>query len=375
MPSMDEAGAEMAAAGRVQMLDLLRMVAILAVISFHFGFLGPAAIGTTKVAFPQLAAAARYGFLGVPIFFAISGFVIAYSAAGRTAGAFAIARVARIYPGFVFCMTMTFLVTLLFGAPVFHTSLTQWAANLFIAATALHQPYMDLPYWSLVIEITFYAWVAVLIAAGIFPRRIDLFVVTWLCISMANELTIDARWVERIFLADYSGFFATGLLIYELHRGRRDRVVQLLLAVSIGTAIFQAVHNLTWLHRDTQMDFNPWIAAAICLVSMLLILWATRVRYIPLPMGVVTAIGGMTYPLYLLHQQIGYVMLTWIGPVAHPQALALAILAAIMLFSWLTWRFVEKPCQRWVKRMLTSLALRVARAPAPLVATPPRRPV
>jgi peptidoglycan/LPS O-acetylase OafA/YrhL len=53
-----------------------------------------------------LAPWARYGFLGVPIFFIISGYVIAYSAE-RTAAAFAIARVSRIYPTFLFCMTLT----------------------------------------------------------------------------------------------------------------------------------------------------------------------------------------------------------------------------------------------------------------------------
>jgi peptidoglycan/LPS O-acetylase OafA/YrhL len=81
--------------------------------------------------------------LGVPVFFAVSGFVIAYSAEGRTPIGFAIARFSRIYPTFVLCMTLTFAATLLFGAGHFEVMPAQWFANLFIAAPLLGQPYVD----------------------------------------------------------------------------------------------------------------------------------------------------------------------------------------------------------------------------------------
>src|SRR5882672_10893438 len=183
---------------RVEALDLLRLVAVLAVVLYHFGFWGPAAGGMPAI--PWLAPVAKYGFLGVPVFFIISGFVIAYSAEGRTAAGFAIARFSRIYPTFVFCMTLTFLALLFWGVPHFQTSLAQWFANLFIAATALGQPYMDAAYWSLVIEVVFYAWVSLFIAVGLFPRRIDAIILIWLAITFANELTVDAPLVEKLFL-------------------------------------------------------------------------------------------------------------------------------------------------------------------------------
>jgi peptidoglycan/LPS O-acetylase OafA/YrhL len=66
---------------RVPALDLLQLVAVGAVILYHYGFWGPASHGFPQVAIP--APVAQYGFLGVPVFFAISGFVIAYSAEGR----------------------------------------------------------------------------------------------------------------------------------------------------------------------------------------------------------------------------------------------------------------------------------------------------
>src|SRR5581483_5958980 len=147
---------------RAPALDLLRLVAVLAVAAYHFGFQGPAGM----VAVPDVASVARYGFMGVPAFFVISGFVIAYSAEGRTATGFAIARFSRIYPTFLLCMTVTFLAVHVFGEPYFKATFLQWASNLIIVAPG--HTYIDSAYWSLVVEAIFYGWVAILIRFGLF---------------------------------------------------------------------------------------------------------------------------------------------------------------------------------------------------------------
>src|SRR4029077_11654108 len=115
-----------------------------------------AADGFTDVHLPEGAAVLKYGYFGVQLFFVISGFVIAYSARDRSFIDFTIARVARIYPGFVVCMTATFLITVVLGAPRFHATINQWLANLAIVAPAFKQAFMDGAYWSIVYEIIFY---------------------------------------------------------------------------------------------------------------------------------------------------------------------------------------------------------------------------
>jgi peptidoglycan/LPS O-acetylase OafA/YrhL len=204
---------------RVAVLDLLRLAAVFGVVLYHYGFWGPTSNGISQVALPALAPIGQYGFLGVSVFFAISGFVIAYSAEGRSSVGFIIARFSRIYPTFVLCMTLTCAVTLAVGAGHYDVTRAQWFANLFIAAPFLGQPYVDTVYWSLVIEIVFYAWIAVFIAVGLFPRRIDALIMAWFAITFASELTIDAPIFEKLFIADDSGFFAVGLLIYQHYRG------------------------------------------------------------------------------------------------------------------------------------------------------------
>lgn len=345
---------------RVPGLDLLRLAAVAAVILYHYGFWGPTSNdGVPQIALPYLAAFAQYGFLGVPVFFTISGFVIAYSAEGRTPIGFAIARFSRIYPTFLFCMTLTFVTTLLLGGTHFEVTFAQWLANLFVAAPALGQSYVDTSYWSLVIEIVFYAWVALFMALGLFPRRIDLLILVWLGITFANELTIDAPVFEKLFIADDSGFFAVGLLTYEYYRGRRDLALFCILALSAGTSVFQAIHKLERLGVHTNGSFDERVVAAICLVSIAAIFVATRIRRLPLPAGLVLAAGGITYPLYLLHMQVGYTILSAAGPVGHAEPWTAAIVSGAIVLAWVTWRFVERPAHRWTKDRMTACAARL----------------
>ena len=340
------------AQGRVEILDILRLCAVLGVFFYHFGFLGPQSNGAAQIAVPAFANFAQYGFLGVPIFFIISGFVIAYSAEGRSATQFFIARFSRIYPTFLICMTITFLIVLLLGPPYFTVTITQWLSNFTIAATLLGEPYVDGAYWSLVIEVVFYSWIALFIAFGVFPRRLDIIVLVWLALSILNELTIDAVIFEKILIADDSGFFAVGLMIYEYYRGRRDARLFAMLALAVGTALFQAVHRLNWLSLQGNGAQDERVVMLIILSAIVIIFAATKVRGLPINSRMVAAIGGLTYPLYLLHMQAGYTIFKWSGPANAP----------LFVFGWLLfvtfvslgiWRFIERPVSSWTKKELT----------------------
>ena len=65
---------------RVNEIDLLRFVAALAVVFFHYAFRGYAADDRSIMPYPLLAPIAKYGYLGVELFFLISGFVILMTA-------------------------------------------------------------------------------------------------------------------------------------------------------------------------------------------------------------------------------------------------------------------------------------------------------
>ncbi len=76
-------------------------------------------------------------------------------------------------------------------------------------------------------------------------------------------------------MADDSGFFAVGLLIYEHYRGRRDSRLYSLLTLAMGTATFQAVHKLERLGVHTHGSFDPRVVTVICIVSLGIVFAAT----------------------------------------------------------------------------------------------------
>lgn len=356
MPKDDHASVK-----RVETLDLLRLVAVLGVVLYHYGFRGPSVGDHTWAALPYLSPIAMYGYLGVPAFFVISGFVIAYSAEGRTAGEFAIARFSRIYPTFALCMTITAAGLLIFGGELFQVSFTRWAANLVIASPALGFPYMDSAYWSLVIEVTFYVWVAVFIATGLFPRRLDVLVLAWLFLSMANELTADSSILEKVFLTDNAGYFATGLMLYEFHRGRRDLIWFGIFGLSVGIAVFHAIHSLGWLHAHSEVVFQPSVVATIFLTSVIAIFLATRLNLSLFPSKITLALGALTYPFYLLHQQLGYAILSRFPPQYQSAMTVCLIVLAIAAACWAICRYIEAPLRTSTRQLLSkALMLRAA---------------
>ena len=348
--------------GRVETLDLLRAIAVLAVLMFHYCFRGAAGDQTfTAVALPALAPYAKYGSLGVQLFFVISGFVIAYSAEQRSATEFAIARFARIYPGFLACMSLTFVMTLAFGAPRFQATFGQWLANYLIAAPALQQPFMDGAYWSLVYEMTFYAWVAALIMLGWFRRYIDVVIIVWMAIAVINH-ELHSSALLRAFLTDQSGFFAAGLVLYEMYRGRRDITIKLLLALSTVVAIGQSMDLMQWGRVHLHVVLSDWVAAGVSVAAVAAVGLALRVRRLPIAPNIILAIGGVTYPIYLLHQHIGYIVFNRLAGALPAWLIVIMTASAVVLLAWMLWRYVERPGQRLLKRALSQIAAQLGGA-------------
>lgn len=344
--------------GRAGGLDLLRLLAALSVVLYHYTFHGPGAENLTWLSMPLIAPVTKYGYLGVSLFFVISGFVIAYSAEGRSAREFFIARAARIYPGFLVCMTLTFAIIVAFGAPRLETSLVQWAANLAIAAPALGQPYMDSAYWSIVYELVFYGWVMAFIATGLFARRLLPLVTGWLILSVANELLLDLTLVRKLLITDQSGFSAAGLALYAIFAGRRDTAVWALLLAATGLAAFQADLSAIWLRENSIVPVSEAVAVVAAVGAVGLVGAFLLIRKLPVPSSVLIAVGGLTYPLYLTHQYIGYVTFNHLQGVAPPAVLVPVVIVIMLSLAWLLYRFVERPAQRIAKIGLSRLLTR-----------------
>ncbi|MBZ9720096.1 acyltransferase [Mesorhizobium sp. AD1-1] len=349
-------------------LDLLRLVAAMAVVFFHYFFRGAAAEGILAEGYPLAAPFALYGYLGVNLFFLISGFVIAWSAENRSWDQFAVARFVRLYPGFLLCMTITFAIVFLAGSPLLSASFVQYAANLSMFAPAFGQPFMDGVYWSIVLELVFYGWVTLALLTGLFQRRKLELILIWLAISALNEFFIGSGAARLLFITEFGPFFAAGVLVHHLHAHGRSLPAMLLLAAAFLISCGTLSVTQHWMlgHYGIAVSSANLVIANVVMHAALIgaVLLRGRIR----ASGLTLALGGLTYPLYLLHQDIGYLVINAATPLIGKWFAAFGCGALMLFVSWAIWRACERPAQRllriWLGRAVDAGLARFRRVSA-----------
>lgn len=125
-----------------------------------------AAIGT-PVSFPSLISVSWWGWVGVQIFFVISGLVICASAERHSAAAFFRNRLLRLAPALWVFATLSLIVTFLYSSVPVGVPLAAYLRSVVLFPKG---PWIDGVYWTLAIEMVFYAATLLLIATGWFAR-------------------------------------------------------------------------------------------------------------------------------------------------------------------------------------------------------------
>jgi peptidoglycan/LPS O-acetylase OafA/YrhL len=328
-------------------LDMIRFLAALWVVFTHYGYIGPAK-GLTGYGVPDGIAQTffKFGFLGVPLFFVLSGFVIAHVSTGIAAPKFLANRIARLMPAFWSCMTISAILLVLLGTqePI---GLKVWLANLILLPQALGQPFVDGVYWTLVYEFIFYAWMFALLATGLLHRHFLKICAIWLSISLISIFLIDVRIVEFVFMTYYAGAFASGLLIWHAYRNGWSKAHKLLLTLSVFSL------GLGIQHLGTQGDLPNSVPPSL-LVSMICSVLCVGVVYagvnakdVPIKRSFAIALGAISYPLYLLHQEAGYAILRHAGEAGVPPLLSGAVLTVFFIvLAYAVHVIFEKPIRK-----------------------------
>ena len=338
---------------RVNEIDLLRFLAALSVVLFHYAFRGYAADGLSNMPYPLLAPYAKYGYLGVELFFMISGFVILMTASGVGLRSFVVSRVVRLYPAFWACCSITFAMIRLLPVAPYQVSWSQYLANMTMLSGFFDVPSVDNDYWSLFVELKFYALVAVILLL----RRISqvqLWLWLWLAISWANQLVHSGK-VLMVFMTDYSGFFIAGAAFYLIWSSGASLARWLLVLLSWGLGTWQALQTVSGVehHYGSAISRGAVVAIiAVYFAAMLLIAlrrsgWMGRRRWL--------LAGVLTYPLYLLHQNIGFMLIKLEYPAWNPHLVLWSLTAGMCVAAYLVHVLVERRLAGPMKRGLLAL--------------------
>ncbi|UEP49665.1 acyltransferase [Burkholderia ambifaria] len=333
---------------RIPELDLLRFVAALAVVFFHYAFRGYAADDLTIMHYPPLEPIARYGFLGVHLFFMISGFVILMTAGDSSIKKFVASRAARLLPAFWVCCTITFLTTLAIGGDRFTATWSQYIVNMLTLGGGFGADPIDGAYWSLGAELRFYRLVVILLIVGQIGRS-ERWLFVWLIGTVLVE-TFPFIKLKTFLVTDYAGFFIAGAACFLIraHGLSRSRIA--LVCAAWALSLYHEFQLLPYFTEHFELDLNPaTVTGVVTLFFVMLVVLALRRTPIPASPRWVW-LGAISYPLYLIHQNVGYMLFNAAGPTVSRSALFWGAIVAAIGFALLLHIAVEKPVAGSLKR-------------------------
>ena len=346
--------AEASVSSQIVGIDILRFLAAMTVAIYHLTYIewaDPSGRGsahaTLFLTFRSWAPFVGTGWVGVPIFFVISGFVIAYTANGRSPIAFVTGRALRLVPGVWICASASVFALLLAGMSSAEVAKAYLLSLVFFPTG----PWVASSYWTLPVEIIFYALVFGLLARNRFDRigtlavalgGSSLFLWLWIFLFPFAHAGADpfASLIRHRFapllLAPHGCFFAIGIMMWLVTARRRSIGHTVLVFAFVTAGVTEIYHETARAAAWSGVPANPLVPIFVFCASVAMIAasirWNNSVhRLVGRRAACIRTVGLMTYPLYLLHQPFGVLLTAWWLRRGIPAPLALMLAISVVL--------------------------------------------
>ncbi|CAN5604919.1 acyltransferase [soil metagenome] len=297
-------------------IQYLRGFAALYVVTYHVN---------ADFHFPIFA----YGYLGVQLFFMISGFLMTYihgqDRGLPDAATFLRKRLVRIYPAYMIAFIPVVLIFHFMASKGFawHRDPINIVRNLFL----LHNPAQSIlgVSWTLVYELMFYAifctWVIAL------QQKISMLLVGWLVLILGNVYFLQLATGQLLFLDQINLYFIAGCfvaLVYQRVPYKTNRALLLLALVIFVLCPFISTATIS-------IFITCFILCFIC------VLYTTE-----RPSQFLVTLGNASYSIYLTHLTIIAVGTSVIKQSWIMAPLFLVCVVAGLLF----YQYIESPILR-----------------------------
>ncbi|QJB69743.1 acyltransferase family protein [Parasphingorhabdus halotolerans] len=330
-------------------IDGLRAIAVLSVMLFHAGI-----------------SAFAGGFIGVDIFFVISGYLITTILISEIEGEkfsiikFYERRIRRIIPALIFMMTISVVVFSYilipddlenFGQSIVAT--TFFSNNILLWMTAGYfDPSIDLKplvhTWSLGVEEQFYLFSPILLIIAykfwnkIGINRVLIFITVT---SYIYCIYASTRFLDANFYLIFSRIWEIGAGSIIATQGVKAAAAKVddKLAAALSNSGLLIILLSNYFYGFS--EFNPNVFTLICILGICAVISLNRqgsLAYTILSNRTFVVIGAMSYSLYLWHQPI-YVF-TRVVSLEEPALAMFGIgIIATFVMGYISWRFVEVP--------------------------------
>jgi peptidoglycan/LPS O-acetylase OafA/YrhL len=303
-----------------------------------------------------LSLSGKYGYLGVHIFFVISGFVIPWSLyraqyALREYPRFLLKRNVRLYPPYLASIAVTILAANFVMAPVLHLPRLTVTARDLLAHLAylndiIHVPWISVVYWTLAIEFQWYVLVGLMLPLLMTRGKLARFA------GLAGTMVAYFMVGNDRLIFHSLPIFLVGVFVFQYRAGLIGLRQMLGLIAVMVLAMIGPI---------------GWIVAGVSATTGMLIAFSM------FQSRAMDRVGEVSYSLYLLHLPIG---VTLIGCLSHwlPYSgsymivLDVAGLAASGLAAWIMYQLIEKPSQEMSSAIRFTQRGRVQESRTPVAA-------
>jgi len=315
-------------------VSLIRGIAALSVCLFHFtkGFIGK--VPVSDIFLP-------YAWVGVEIFFVISGFVIPYSVLGypfkfKNYGGYILKRLARIEPAYLTSIAIILILnyisslfTIYQGDP-FGVSGHNILLHLGYLVDFFDGTWLNPVYWTLAIEFQYYLLVGLLMV--LWSKNIKILTVLSLLVFFALSFWPQ----EEIKFFRHTDIFTIGIICAFYKKEYLKKAHYLVLVAILGLVIYY--------HHD-------YVIAILSVGASLGIAFLDNIKNFEW----LNFLGKISYSLYLIHVPIGGRVINLgkrLDQTIYTQVLVVLAAVGVSIFAaWLFYIYIEKPSHRWSRRI------------------------
>lgn len=355
--------------GQISFIHVLRGVAALLVVWAHLSAYWLFTVGETSaiqdlwrtaVAEP-LHVHQDGGYLGVVLFFLISGYIVTHASLSETRTSFVTKRVLRIFPPLALALAVLWSLMHLMPAlgvplPVFPGGTpSRWVQSLLLVDFLTPGSRVLSVTWTLASEMLFYAMVLAAIAvqrtrplASTVAMAVAWALACWLVVESAFGLPPTREAAGILMLV---GVLLVGRCIYLVHARLTAPAAGIGLAAVVGVlvAVFQEVYSPGFLLGRAGTSGEPVYAYVAALGVFVGMLWWSPSR----AARPFARLGDISYSLYLLHMPVGFATLGVLHRLDVPNSAAtLLAIAASLGAALVSYRLVERPSQRAARALL-----------------------
>jgi peptidoglycan/LPS O-acetylase OafA/YrhL len=329
---------------RLELLDYGRFFAAINVIFFHYLFNG---IHNGKISsityIPEVIDLVKYGYLGVEFFFMISGYVIFFSAKNRNASQFAVSRAVRLYPAFWVAVIFTSFFAMFWGGNQMTVYPSLILSNFSMVSPIFGRDFVDGVYWTLIYELKFYALILLLLIFGAQNKLDSIFLLWPVIISIAIFLGKD----NLPYLGSYFCYFSAGTIL-ALMKERKSALHYLSLLLAIYLCISFSAGKASSMSEAKGIFYSEIIIGCIVAMFFMFFIAANSKTGSNLKLYGSRLLGGLTYPIYLIHAHFGYMFISQFATEENKISIYILTILIVLSIAYIIHVFAEKkPSHFW----------------------------